>query len=380
MIRLWELATGQELKCFSNDSPTRHPLAFSPDGKLVAVGGYDCIIHLWNPSTGKEVGPGSGKISPVGWLAFLPGRKSLISKSRYDEKFRFWNPLTGQEKKQEFDFGEPQDWAISQDGKTLAVLGSSAPKKGDPSIRIWDVEKNREIRRFAPSEKKFKALELSAHGALLAAGGEDSNVQIWNVSTGKEVRTLGQDLGMNDKWRLGSLDISPDGSMLVMKRFYYGAVVRIGMNPSWPNEMYFWDLSTGKKLDRFEKFKKWCDWVVFSPDSKTMVTTGERSHYHLYFWDVATGEELRTVENEKMFLTCIFSPAGRTLATGMEDGTVLLWEAASGKIRRTLKGHRGPVYSLSFSDDGQLLASECSDGTALIWDLYGRASKNEHPR
>jgi WD40 repeat protein len=370
-VRLWEMATGRELKRLTVDAANLLPLAFSPDGKLVAAGGYDHIIHLWNPSTGEEVGPGIHDFLSYGWLTFLPGGKSLISKSRRDDKFTFWDPLTGKEKEPDA-FGKPDAWTISNNGKVLAVLGLFPPYTREASIRLWDLTNKRELGRFKPSMKKVRDLELSSDGTLLAAGGDDSLVQIWNVSTGKEVKTMGQDLGMNDKWRLSSLSFSPDGAMLVVKRRARGPVVLDGMDPRWPSETFFCDLSSGKKLGRFEKFRRWCDWVVFSPDSKTMVTTTEFSEYHLCFWEIATVEELRTVENQQKFLAATFSPDGRTLATGIEDGLILILEVATGKVRRTLKGHRGPVGRLAFSDDGLLLVSESSDGTALVWDLYNR--------
>jgi WD40 repeat protein len=76
--------------------------------------------------------------------------------------------------------------------------------------------------------------------------------------------------------------------------------------------------------------------------------------------------ELTQTESEREFLHILFSPDSRTLATGIEDGSVLLWEVGTGKLLRSLKGRRGPVSHLAYSDDGRLLVSESSDGTALV--------------
>jgi WD40 repeat protein len=299
----------------------------------------------------------------------------LISESRLGDKFTFWDPLSGKEKKGEVDLGEPGSWTLSLDGKTLALLEPLPSERREPRIQVWDLNNNRKLRRLESTVKRIHSLALSADGALLASGGkENSIVQVWNVTSGKEVGSFGQNLNTEYKWFVKSLTFSPDGKMLVVKRMCLARVV-IGIDPRDPTEIYFFDLVTGRELDRFNKFRKWCEWVAFSPDSKTMVTTAESSAYHLFFWDVASAKELAWVETKEKSLTAVFSPDGRTLVSGMEDGSVLLWEVSTRKIRRTLMGHRGPVHHLTFSDDGQLLASQSSDGTALIWDMHNGASQ-----
>lgn len=361
-VRLWELATGREVRRFSIDAVNQLALAFSPDGKLIAAGGYDHIIHLWNPSTGKEEGSGADS-SPLRWLAFLSGQ-TLISScgSRLDNKFTFWDALTGKEKKIEAQLGEPEAWTVSPEGKILATCAT------EQSIQLWDISKNQKLRQVEPSITKVRSLALSLGGERLAAGGEGNVVQIWNGATGKEIRKLGRKLSKDHEWFVDYLNFSPDGAMLAVKRVFSPSQM-IGNNPRDPSEMYFWDLRTGNESDHFRHFKEWCEWVVFSPDGKIVVTTARSSRYDLCFWEIATREKLRSIKGNKRFLTAIFSPNGRILAAGAEDGRVLLFDVNTGKMRRSLTGHRGPVHHLSFSDDGRLLASESSDGTGIIWDL-----------
>jgi WD40 repeat protein len=87
-------------------------------------------------------------------------------------------------------------------------------------------------------------------------------------------------------------------------------------------------------------------------------------------WDVASGKDIRTLTGHSEEVKCIvFSPDGKTLASGSGDYTVRLWDAASGKEILALTGHSGNVTSVTFSPDGKTLASGSDDKTIRLWDM-----------
>ena len=84
--------------------------------------------------------------------------------------------------------------------------------------------------------------------------------------------------------------------------------------------------------------------------------------------DVSTGELLRTIDVDAGAFSVVYSPDGRTIASGgMHE--LSIWDVATGEILKTFKGHIDPVHSVAYSSDGQTLASGCRDSTVVLWDL-----------
>jgi WD40 repeat protein/uncharacterized caspase-like protein len=155
-------------------------------------------------------------------------------------------------------------------------------------------------------------------------------------------------------WEVRSLAFSADGKTLA--------------SGSLDGTVKLWDVSTGAEL----RTLKGC-LVAFSTDGKTLAVADVGT---VKLWDVSTGAELRTIEAGPVS-SFVFSPDGKTLASGRADGTVKLWDVSSGSELRalsvhpkhTLSGYPNFVLSLAFSSDGQLLASGSTDGTVNVSEV-----------
>ncbi|KAL2808652.1 WD40-repeat-containing domain protein [Aspergillus granulosus] len=116
----------------------------------------------------------------------------------------------------------------------------------------------------------------------------------------------------------------------------------------------------------------WVTAVAFSPDGQTVASISYDGTVRL--WDPATGVECRTLQGHTdsghtdSVTAVAFSPDGQTVASASYDGTVRLWDPATGVECRTLQGHTGRVTAVAFSPDGQTVASASYDGTVRLWD------------
>jgi WD40 repeat protein len=236
--------------------------------------------------------------------------------------------------------------AFSPDGRTLAS-GSD-----DYTVRLWDVDTGRELRRFEGHTDSVLAVAFSPDGRTLASGSDDYTVRLWDVATGGLLhRFEGHVLTVR------SVAFSPDGSTLA--------------SGSDDDTVRLWDVATGRELHLLKGLRSDGFSVVFSPDGRTLASGSD--DYTVRLWEVATGRELRRFKGHTSNVTSVaFSPDGRTLASGSYDDTVRLWDVDTGRELRPFEGHTSDVNSVAFSPDGRTLASGSSDDTVRLWDVDTR--------
>lgn len=173
-----------------------HTIAFSPDGKTFATGGFDKEIKIWDYANGEitEIKTLSGHTDPVYCVAYLPDGKRLASSS-HDKTIRIWNLADGKVLQQLKGHTDIVDTiAVSPDGKLIA---SGSGGTADKSVRLWNPDDGKEVKNLGTHNGTVHSVAFSPDGKLLASGGADNIIKIWDVPGQKELMQLkGHELGV----------------------------------------------------------------------------------------------------------------------------------------------------------------------------------------
>jgi WD40 repeat protein len=243
-------------------------------------------------------------------------------------------------------------------GPILASLGI------DRKILLWSVKEGVTTQSIA-SAAILRALAMSPDGKLLAGGGEDPAVQLWELPAGKPRAKLID----HQDWVL-ALAFSPDGKQLASAD-YHGKIV-------------LWDVADGKKIRYLTPMptpppKEPPDPVpaealAFSPDGNSLAVGSANGNLQMV--NVADGKLVRAMPGHTSAVTGIaFHPTGNLLVSASKDRTLRLWNPANGQTLKTLEGHEAWVEGVVFTTRGTRLASVGADQTVRLWDLSEPAKK-----
>lgn len=329
--------------------------AFSPDGTILASGGYE-EIRLWDAKTGKLVREiKDGKRTTYCVLSFSPDGSRLAGAGLHSTSIWYWKdgrlirefPVNGQQA------------AWSPDGTLLAS------STRDYSLSVWDVASGTRLASFRPGKSQrgyFHGLQFTPDSKRLITVA-DKHLSIWDARTGK--------LAEESEFPVSPGHISPDG-----KTFVATESMVIRDNASSPYS--FWDLATKKVRAKLEgEIPKRGYSTAFSHDSKMLAVNRtdmyqRREDATIALWDVGTGQPIRQLRLPTRYVDKVhFSPDGRTLVTTSTGHrpTIDLWDAVTGKAVFNWPGHTEHVISLVFMPDGRSLVSGGLDGTVRHWDI-----------
>jgi WD40 repeat protein len=320
----WDIASRQEIDIPANLAKEPKNMAYSPDGKFIAtiVGSPPDTINLWDASS-REL------------LASLS--ENLIRSETAAESI--------------------QSVAVSPDGKTLAAINiiAKTAETQDCVLKLWNTDSPREpVILKSETSRVEPSIEFSPDGRTLACLGkfEDGpSVQLWDVASGKEVSLRGSGIKSG-----GRIFFSPDGSRAVLTDVS-DTVAEL------------WDLRSQKLIATLANRQRYAK-GLFSPDGKIFAVVNWSNDRSLVtLWDSQTGEFLTKLEGYTRRIFCMaFSPDGKTLATGTDDGLVKLWSVASHRLLVTLyEENKRAFVSIAFSPDNRMLITGSTDGSVRLW-------------
>jgi WD40 repeat protein len=295
-------------------------VAFSPDGKRLVTASQRGSVRLWDVATGQEILTLKGRALHVRSVAFSADGERLVSAS-LGRTVQVWDAATGRELlKLTGNGGASLGVAFSPDAKRVALASQERKEDGrsEGTVRVWDAATGREVltlmvNAYVSRGEAFGGVAFSPDGKRLAASGFQGPVKVWDVANGQEIRKLGGgDAG---------LAFSPDGKRLAACDDRMVTV---------------WDTASGQRTLTLKGHTVQVLSVAFSPDGSQLATASwDRT---VKVWDAATGREVRTLTGHTDRVTSVaFSPDGKQLASASRDGTVRVWDTATGQEVQTLK-------------------------------------------
>jgi RNA polymerase sigma factor (sigma-70 family) len=297
-------------------------LAFSPDSTRVASGSHDNFVHIWDVKTGRELlgiedhmFAGSLGLGTIGGLAFAPDGKTLAG-ARLNRPACLWDSTTGKELRTFGGENHRAAWVVfSPDGKRLAYGGGQdARGNEDADIHLTDPDGGPVSSHIAGHRGRVVRLVFSPDGNLAASSGDDKTLRLWDTTRNwQEIRRLDLD-----------------------------AVA---------------------------------GWLAFSPSGKALAI-GSEGAKALRLWEIPSGKELFSVrlQGRDSVRALVFSPDGKALLSGHEDGTIRFFNAASGASGRRFQAHPGAIRSMALSPDGKIIASSGDNHSSgefavRLWDV-----------
>jgi WD40 repeat protein/beta-lactamase regulating signal transducer with metallopeptidase domain len=370
-IRLWDLATGKEVRRFTRPRALARKEVKPQPGQQVEVE-VENIVDL------LAMGQGDGGRFSV---AVAPDGKTLAAAS--GNVIQLWDVETGKALRRiEAQADGLASLLFSPDGRTLAG------RAGGGLIGLWAADTGKEIQRLKPPARKrgngvvfiiggggdeAPGMAFTPDGKTLVAVARDNReegavnlLKFWDVASGKEVRRVKAPPGAN----VSALAVAPGGKVLA-----YGG----------GDAVHLCAMGTGKELRQLKTGDGGARALVFAPDGRTLAVRGRGDRVRL--WEVASGKELRHLsdadapQGRRAGLLALFSdsfsgPGARALAVSPDGrriaaaagSTVRLWETATGKEVALNQGARRAPAAVILSSDGKVVVSWGFDGVVRRWE------------
>ncbi len=359
-ILLWDAGSGELLDVIT----TPHPvfisnLVFSPDGTTLVSSDWNGNIVVWDVDTRQSLGdPLYDQFGRVLDLVFSPDGSYFVSShellntgggNMISGELRVWDPKTlGLLKHIPMVFTLPYgSLAITPDGKKMVAAQQSAA-----SISLWDLDTWEKIPdAFEGYDDVVRSMDISPDGSTLVIANYDGSLLLWDMAS--MAPRGGKLLGHTDL--INKVAFSPDGSR----------IASVGEDQA----IRLWGVSSGEALgDPFATMTESITDVAFHPTNGTFATTGQEGSVLLWSSSTHTAIEQVLVEAGEDLWSAALSPDGAILAAAGNHGVVDLWDLSHDPIPlSTLPVNSGQIYDLVFSPDGASLALGGQPGVQL-WD------------
>ena len=366
--RIIDLASFTELATVEGIST---PAAFSSDGRTAAAGTWHGPVHVWDSSTGQALRIPAGRTSRQD-NAYVDPYGRYVATTTLESELWIWDLRNGQGRllasERPYDAGLGDRVLFSPDGRTLVVPWDAA------TTRRWDVGTGREMKALEGQSHLPVGDSVEEHhpardwGAEVATVSEDGVVRFWDAGTGNMLREFDTGTRHHDE-----VVFSPDLRTAVVSAVDGSIGVWAADAGVKRFELEGFDLDF---MDHGEYVRYYGEDMAFRPDGRRFTFAADREAEILKVRSFGTGQEITFGSGTKLdgsgVMSLILSTDSRMIAATRGD-VLELWDAASG---RQVAQRTGLCSRVGFSPDGRTLAAGFEDGTIVLWDTEaGRESQ-----
>lgn len=328
-----------------------HPsVAFSPDGRLVAVGSQaGTAVRIWNGPAAEPLGDPIECGGAVQALAFRPDGQ-VLAIACHGGRIRYWRLGGAAFCGESFAGGQHLlSLTYSHDGKLLATGGS------DGVVKLWNAADGQPLSTVLRHDAPVRLAAFTPDDRTIVSVTRRGAIRLWETATG----SLRRPPAGHQVADVVVAALSPDGRMLATVDS--GGSVRI------------WDAASLEVIHTLSSTGL-VRTIAFSPDGRTLLTGGHDKIARL--WDVKTGASLGPAAYHRQIIgAAALSPDGRHIVTADDDGVFQLRRRGADRPRRLEVAHRAPVGVVKVSPDGRLAVTGTkprdlqADGDVRVWDL-----------
>jgi len=375
-LRIWDAQTGGSERIIEANSGAIESFAWSPNNKRIISGHDDGSIRVWKVETGELLETLRGHQGIITDLKWSPVDDRIISADgsgfvrvwnmAYSTAWRLYPPQAEQEEDRSV---VGASW--SNDGKYLVIAGGDMFGLTDPpSFSIWDVGKNKLTMESLGDKLNYMGLDVHYspdNKSILYIGfpvfpdfSGLATAYVFDAQSGEIIQTFtpgGDNLIRSTAW-------SPDGSQVATGLFN--------------NQIIIWDYQTGEQIAKLvfsDNDAMFINYVEWSPDGSKIAGSSDESFAQV--WDTHTWEPLYTVHHQPPAFVgpATWSPDGTRLLTGAgndeqgaKDTTARIWDGETGKELLIFANHTQFIPHGDWSPEGKRVVTGSQDGTVRMWN------------
>ncbi|MGW0252119.1 nSTAND1 domain-containing NTPase [Nocardia goodfellowii] len=327
----------------AHDGPV-DALAFNGDGTRIISGGVDGTVRLWNGSDGSTLGTLWRLGAKIGGIAFSKDGKMAVAGTADGAVHTLWLEEKRQSVASNRHSGVVTGVSFSADGKQVATSSE------DGTARIWDPAEGEQL--GDPIQTGHGRVRVVAFGVdgRLGTAGDDGTIKLWDTSGGPPTVLAGH-LGA-----VYGLAFADSGNVAV--------------SGGWDGSIRVWHVGTGLQIGAnigMNPNRGRVNAVSISPDGTVVAGAqdGKAQLWHVGEFRQAIG----ALYVPNRIYGMAFSPDGKLLVTGTEEGIVRVWRSSEiNPETRPMPGHRGIVFGVAYHPKSDVVATAGEDGTLRLWN------------